>query len=312
MVTNFKAGKDGSRVDLVRSTHNILEALKAGYSQGSLSISKAPASTKLSDTNSLGIKELLATGTSTFAGSPNNRRHNIKIGVEHMTGILVAPGEEFSFNKFLGPVEEEFGFLPELVIKKEGTIPELGGGLCQVSSTLFRSVMKAGLPVTQRKNHSYAVQYYAPQGTDATIYPGVIDLKFMNDTPGHLLIWPYFKDKNTLLFELYGTRDNRLVQLDTPIQYDRKTDGSMKAMWKRVVINNGKTKTDEFFSNYLPPALFHKEEQFPKPTTEKPTATETNSEVKTETETNGENTESSTETKPENKPETTAPDKEQS
>lgn len=286
-VVEFNPGKPGSQIDLIKSTKNILEALQSGYNQGNLVIVTQNAATTLGQTNNLGIKELLATGSSTFNGSPANRRHNINIGIKHMTGLLVAPGDEFSFNEFLGPVEEEFGFLPELVIKKDGTVPELGGGLCQVSSTLFRSVMKAGLPVTQRKNHSYAVQYYAPQGTDATIYPGVIDLKFINDTPGSILIWPYLKDKNTLLFELYGTRDNRLVQLDAPIQYDKKSDGSLKAMWKRVVINNGKTKTDEFYSNYLPPALFHKEEQFPKPAVGVAIdPTTTSSEVKTETQNN--------------------------
>jgi vancomycin resistance protein YoaR len=85
--------------------------------------------------------------------------------------------------------------LPELVIKKEGTVPEFGGGLCQVSSTAFRAAMNGGLPITQRRNHAYAVQYYAPQGTDATIYPGVVDLKFINDTPGDILIWAFEKIK---------------------------------------------------------------------------------------------------------------------
>jgi vancomycin resistance protein YoaR len=82
-----------------------------------------------------------------------------------MQGVIIKPGEEFSFNHYLGPVKAEQGFLPELVIKRTGTVPELGGGLCQVSSTTFRAAMNAGLPITQRKNHAYAVQYYSPQGT---------------------------------------------------------------------------------------------------------------------------------------------------
>jgi hypothetical protein len=132
--------------------------------------------------------------------------------------------------------------------------------------------MKAGLPITQRRNHSYAVQYYAPQGTDATIYPGVIDLKFLNDTPGSILVWPYFPDQDTLIFDFYGTKDNREVVLKDPVSYDRKSDGSLKANWTRTVIKNGVSDTKTFNSVYLPPALFHKEEQFvANPTSPNPT-----------------------------------------
>jgi vancomycin resistance protein YoaR len=217
---------------------------------------------ELGSQNSLGIKELIASGESNFKGSPKNRRHNIQIGLEKIAGAIIMPGEEFSFNDHLGPVEEDQGFLPELVIKKTGTVPELGGGLCQVSSTTFRAAMKAGLPITQRKNHSYAVQYYSPQGTDATIYPGVIDLKFINDTPGAILIWPYLADKDTLHFDFYGTKDDRVVELVKPVTYDRKSDGSMKATWVRNMVKKGKEISETYRSVYLSPALFHKEETF--------------------------------------------------
>jgi vancomycin resistance protein YoaR len=253
----------GKTLDFYSSLGNILLALKNQAPSAQLNIDEVIPEKTLSDTNSLGIKELIAVGESDFRGSPKNRLHNIKIGVKQMQGVIIKPGEEFSFNHYLGPVEAEQGFLPELVIKRTGTVPELGGGLCQVSSTTFRAAMNAGLPITQRKNHAYAVQYYSPQGTDATIYPGVVDLKFINDTPGHILIWPYFKDNTKLIFEFYGTKDNRKVTLEKPLQYDRKSDGSMKAEWTRVVENNGVIATSTFKSIYLPPALFHKEETFP-------------------------------------------------
>jgi vancomycin resistance protein YoaR len=206
---------------------------------------------------------LLAHGVSTFGGSPNNRRHNIAVGLEKFKGLIVPPGAAFSFDDNLGPVTAEAGFLPELVIKgSEGTIPELGGGLCQVSTTTFRAAMAAGLPITARRNHAYAVQYYAPQGTDATIYPGSADLKFVNDTPGAILIWSYLQDRNTLVFDFWGTKDDRQVTLHKPVQFDRKTDGSLKATWTRDVTKNGVTTTDVFKSTYQPPALFHKTEAF--------------------------------------------------
>ncbi len=274
----FIAPQTGQRLNSYETTKAILSALDRGSDTVALVADEVEPKKSLSSLNDLGIKELIGHGVSTFNGSPRNRRHNIKVGVQKETGIIIAPGEEFSFNKYLGPVEAYTGFLPELVIKKTGTVPEFGGGLCQVSSTTFRAAMDAGLPITARRNHSYAVQYYAPQGTDATIYPGVQDLKFMNDTPGHILIWPYFKDDNTIVFDIYGTKDDRQINIEKPVQYDRKSDGSMKAYWKRTVIKDGVEKKDHFASTYQPPALFHKQEEFapatPPPTTpESPTTT---------------------------------------
>ena len=260
--TAFTPPQDGRAIDLAQATLDTIAALERGDDHVSLAIEDTKPTQSLADLNNLGIRELIARGESSFRGSPSNRRHNIKVGVEKMQGLLVAPQATFSFDDNLGPVDGEHGFLPELVIKSNSTVPEFGGGLCQVSTTTFRAAMQAGLPITARRNHAYAVQYYAPQGTDATIYPGVVDLKFINDTPGYILIWPYLKDNNTLIFDFYGTGDGRLVTVDTPTQYDRKPDGSMKATWSRTVVKDGVPRKDIFKSVYQPPALFHKQEQF--------------------------------------------------
>lgn len=262
-VKEFTAPQTGRALDRYHTTLRIIESLQEGKTTINLDVAQTSPNKELSELNNLGIKELVGRGESAFSGSPANRRWNIKVGVSKMTGIIVKPGEEFSFNKYLGPVEASTGFKPELVIKQTGTVPEFGGGLCQVSSTAFRAAMHAGLPILARRNHSYAVQYYAPQGTDATIYPGVQDMKFKNDTGNSILIWPYFKDDNHLIFDFYGTFDNRKVELGTPVQFDRKPDGSMKAYWTRTVTYaNGEKKDDRFNSTYQPPALFHKEETF--------------------------------------------------
>lgn len=263
IVTTFVPPKEGVVLDVFTSALAILQTLEKEETFAELRVETDKPTNSLTETNSLGINELVAVGESSFKGSPKNRIHNIKVGLDKMKGVIIPPGQEFSFNKYLGPVEEGYGFLPELVIKKTGTVPELGGGLCQVSSTTFRAAMAAGLPITQRKNHSYAVQYYAPQGTDATIYPGMVDLKFINDTPAHLLIWPYIENGYKLIFEFYGTKDERKVTLNRPFVYDRKSDGSMKAEWTRIVEKDGKTATSTFKSVYQSPALFHKEEAFP-------------------------------------------------
>lgn len=262
-VTNFAPPQDGQELDLYNSTMDILNALEDGQTNTNLQVSQTHPRQNLADLNNLGINSLISRGTSNFAGSPNNRRHNIATGVEKFKGLLIAPGQTFSFDDHLGPVTAEAGFVPELVIDKGTTLPELGGGLCQVSTTTFRAAMAAGLPITDRRNHAYAVSYYSPQGTDATIYPGSADLKFINNTPGYVLIWPYQTDKNNLNFDFYGTTDGRQVTLQKPVVYDRTTDGAMKASWTRVVIAaDGTASTSTFKSIYQPPALFHKTETF--------------------------------------------------
>ncbi len=261
--TDFAAPQNGRRLDVYQSTLDIAAALEQHKNTAALTVNETFPTKTLARTNNLGINELVAEGVSNFKGSPNNRRHNIATGIEKFKGLIIPQGATFSFDDALGPVTAEAGFLPELVIKgSEGTIPELGGGLCQVSTTTFRAAMDGGLPITDRRNHAYAVQYYSPQGTDATIYPGSADLKFINDTPGAIMIWPYEKDNNTLVFDFYGTKDGRQVTLDKPVVYDRQTDGSMKATWTRHVMNNGTTTTVTFKSVYQSPALFHKTETF--------------------------------------------------
>ena len=260
--TAFTPPQTGISLDVFNSTLNALNGLETSATSSELTVLKQEPKTFLGDLNNLGINELIGEGVSSFKGSPKNRIWNIGIGVKKMTGIIIPQGAEFSFDNALGPVTKAEGYLPELVILSDKTVPEDGGGLCQVSTTMFRAVMPAGLPVTARINHAYAVSYYSPQGTDATIYPGSADLKFINNTPGAILIWPYFKDKTTLIFDFYGSSDGRKVVLHTPIITDRLPDGSMKASWQRDIIKDGVTATKIFKSVYQPPALFHKTETF--------------------------------------------------
>lgn len=223
-----------------------------------------------------GIRDLLAVGHTSFIGSPANRIHNIGVGVAKYNGLMIAPGEEFSFGENLGPVDDSTGYKKELVIKPEGTIPEFGGGLCQVSSTLYRAVIYAGLPVTQRKAHSYAVAYYAQvggHGLDATVYPPSVDLKFMNDTPGYIVIQSYV-DGPHAYFKFYGTADGREVKMEGPyisnrrgapaepmLVYDgklqagqkkqvEKAHGGFDALWYRFITKNGETVKEEIVSKY--------------------------------------------------------------
>lgn len=178
----------------------------------------------------LGLKELIGTATTSYAGSPENRKHNIANGVKYLTSKLVKPGTEFSTITSLGSIDNTTGYLPELVIKENRTIPEYGGGLCQVSTTLFRAALNAGLKITERRNHSYRVSYYevgVGPGLDATIYSPSPDLKFSNDTPGWILIQAYVTPgKNTVTFELYGTSDGRRSTVGQPQILETSTPGA--------------------------------------------------------------------------------------
>jgi len=172
-----------------------------------------------------GIREQIGSATTSFGNSPQNRIHNIKTGAGLLNGILIAPGEEFSTIGHLGSISGASGFLPELVIKEDRTVPEFGGGLCQVSTTLFRAALNAGLKITERTNHSYRVSYYEPPiGMDATIYSPKPDLKFINNTPNHILVQSGVSG-NSITFNFYGTSDGRRVEISNPEKYDETPPG---------------------------------------------------------------------------------------
>jgi len=193
-------------------------------------VEEKPTVTVSQELQALGIKEVLSVGHTTFFGSPLNRIYNIGVGTPKFNGLLLAPNEEFSFNKVLGPVDGAHGYLMELVIKPEGTIPEFGGGICQVSTTMYRAALLAGLPITERHQHSYAVTYYSQilgHGLDATIYLGGPDLKFKNDTGNSILVQSYVKNKHELYFIIYGASDGRKTELDGPYISNRKSTGEV-------------------------------------------------------------------------------------
>lgn len=166
----------------------------------------------------LGIVAKLAEGKSTFLGSADYRIHNIDVGSKHIDGTLVLPGETLSFNEALGPIAYDRGFVDGLVILADATEFAIGGGICQVSTTLFRAAFWAGLPVLERHKHLYRVYYYElggwPIGFDASIWQPQLDMRFVNDTPGALLITRRFdRRRQTLAFDVWGTPDGRLVEM---------------------------------------------------------------------------------------------------
>lgn len=179
---------------------------------------------KNSDVNDLGIKELLGSGTSTFWHSSATRNINIAKGSSIVNRILIAPGETFSFIKSLGGVTLEAGYKQAYIIRQGKTELDVGGGVCQVSTTLFRAMLNAGLNITERKNHAYRVSYYeedSKPGFDATVFIPSPDLKFINDTNHHVLIQSVLDmDNRRLTYEIYGTSDGRKVSITNYRQWD--------------------------------------------------------------------------------------------
>lgn len=255
-VTDFVLSQDGLKLEIKKNVLNIKEKIATGEKEIELEVSIVPPKIATKDIDNLGITSFLGKGVSNFAGSPSSRIHNIKIGSAEFHGLLIKPKEEFSFNTILGEVGPEQGYKEELVIKRDKTIPEYGGGLCQVSTTAFRAAVYAGLKITERYPHAFPVVYYSPQGFDATIYPPHPDLRFINDTLSHLLIQTKIEG-NYLTFEFYGTDDGRKIEIDGPYQYDVKPDGSMKTKLTRKILRHGELVEEKTWkSSYKSPDLY--------------------------------------------------------
>jgi vancomycin resistance protein YoaR len=224
-VVKFEPSVPGERLDIEGSASAVERALFGTATGGETTTTDAPIELPMTEilpaiptlaSNPHGITEVIGIGETNFRGSPKNRRINIAIGAKTLDGLLVMPGDEFSLLKALGDINAAAGYKEELVIKEDKTVPEFGGGLCQIGSTTFRAVLASGLPVTARQNHSYRVPYYERDGDgsyigpgkDATIYDPAPDFRFMNDT-GHAVLIKTKIAGDRLTFTFWGAKDGR-------------------------------------------------------------------------------------------------------
>ncbi len=277
-VTAFKPSQEGRKLDVEAAYQLITDALNKETKTIILPVSKVLPKIQTADVNSLGIQELLGRGISRFAGSIPNRIYNINLTASKINGVLIPPGEIFSFNQTIGDITAATGFKQAYVIKEGRTVLDDGGGVCQDSTTLFRAVLNAGLPVVKRTAHAYRVGYYEqgfPPGLDATVFYPSVDFQFKNDTSAHILIQAYTSG-TTLYVDLYGASDGRTVTLTKPIILNqtppppdlRQDDptlpqGTVKQVdwsawganvsFKRTVYKQGETILNETWrSNYKP------------------------------------------------------------
>jgi vancomycin resistance protein YoaR len=230
-VSEFKPSIDGLTVKqedlqkLLVDNINALENSDAKNINIDVPVANTPAKIQTKDANNLGIKELIGQGNSKFAHSIPNRIYNVELAASKFKGILVAPGDTFSFNSALGDVSALTGYKQAYIIQDGRTVLGDGGGVCQVSTTLFRAALNAGLPIVERIAHAYRVGYYeedSPPGLDATVFDPVADLKIKNNTPAYILIQSTINPANlSMSFEIYGTADGRKATLTKPVVSDQ-------------------------------------------------------------------------------------------
>lgn len=226
-VVAFKQSENGKTIDyalLTKMVEDKIPSIISGDSTNvviSVPIKTVKPNITTENANNLGIVEVIGVGNSAFGHSIPNRIHNVALAASKINGVIVAPNEIFSFDKNLGDVSKFTGYKEAYVIENGKTVLGDGGGVCQVSTTLFRAALDAGLPITERTAHAYRVGYYeedSPPGIDATVFYPTVDLKFKNDT-GHYLFIQEAIDLNnlTLSFTIYGKSDGRKVSMTTPV-----------------------------------------------------------------------------------------------
>jgi len=249
----LEPGKEGTKLMMEESSKRIKNDILAGITKTELFVAVTSPLIDDSQFDALGVKTLLGRGESNFRGSSKSRIKNINVAANKISNTLLKPGEEFSFVNTLGKVDARNGYLPELVIKGKKTIPEYGGGICQISTTLFRAALNAGLPITERRAHSYIVNYYGKPGLDATIYLPKPDLKFKNDTNNYILLQHYITG-TTLYYEIYGTSTGKTAKTIEPVVLESSPDGSMKTVaYREIYEGDAMIKRDTFYSTYRPP-----------------------------------------------------------
>jgi vancomycin resistance protein YoaR len=223
----------GVVLDVPRSAARVLAAASAvGNRTAQLVVSEEQPKRSTAAAQAMGITGTVGTYETIYGGDPN-RIHNVQLVSHLVDGKLIAPGATFSFNGATGERTAEKGFLQAPVIINGEVQTGLGGGICQVSTTVFNAAYEAGLPITERTNHALYISHY-PLGRDATVNYPDIDLKFVNDT-GHWLLLRTFVGSSSLTVALYGTPQHRRVVsiaaplvVDSPPPVQKTVDATLK------------------------------------------------------------------------------------
>jgi vancomycin resistance protein YoaR len=278
----------GRRLEVEASIEHINQELAQGAHSVELQYDyNLPAVLGDATASDLGISELVVEQISFFYGSSSARIQNIQTAAARFHGLLVAPGATFSMVENIGDISLDSGFAEALIIYGDRTIKGVGGGVCQVSTTLFRTAFFGGFPVVERNPHAYRVYYYELNqagninplmvGLDATVYSPIVDFKFQNDSDYWLLMETYVDPgARTITWKFYSTSDGRTVEWDnTGVQNvvdapetvyeenDELDKGEVKQVdWEaegadvtvtRVVYQNGEVLFEDSFTTHYRP-----------------------------------------------------------
>jgi vancomycin resistance protein YoaR len=284
-------------IDQAKTEHSILAAaLSTTQRIARVAVTTQAAKRSTAEARAMGITTRIG-GYETIYGGDPNRIHNVQLVARLIDGKLIAPGATFSFNETTGERSAAKGFEQAPVIVNGEVQTALGGGVCQVSTTVFNAAFEAGLSITARTNHALYISHY-PLGRDATVnYPDT-DLKFVNDTP-HWLLLRTFVTSSSLAVNLYGTPQHRKVVTETaplrfvsPAPIERTIDKSLRpgerviddygvpaqstSVRRRVYTPNGKLLYDNtWYSNYVAEPKIVRLGPAKKPAKKKPPATAT-------------------------------------
>lgn len=216
----IKMSRDGRTLDVTATVERIVHAAESTERTVPLAVIIEKPAVDARDVPNMGIVELVSQATTYFKGSPAGRAKNIQVSASKFQGVVIPPGEAFSFNRYLGDVSEEEGYEEAYIITGNRTAVGIGGGVCQVSTTAFRAAFFGGFPIVERWAHGYRVGWYETRsipGLDATIYSPLVDFKFRNDTGAYLLVETEVDAQaGTITFFFYGTRPDREVELEGP------------------------------------------------------------------------------------------------
>ena len=279
----LRQGQDGRKVDRTRALASLKDAISGDQRVVALPVEIDRAAGMVADPAQLGIKEPIEFGRTTITGVPE-KQHNIRLAASRLNGVLLAPGDLFSFNRELGPTTLKSGYQTGFGISVTNgqmeTVPSVAGGICQVATTLLHAVFRAGYQIEERYPHLYWIPNYGlpPSGMvglDATVDDPNLDLKFVNNTNNYLLIQASIEG-NTLQFTLYGTKPDWKVDIEGPIitnvvKADPRTVRQEEPSWPegrelwvesatdgmdvdiiRRVTQGGETRTLHLKSHYLP------------------------------------------------------------
>lgn len=229
-ITTVIAAKAGRKLDYAATAAAMTTAFNTGGNEADMVVAVRPPNVTEADLANIQTPDLLGRASTSFSGSTSGRAHNVKFGAALVEGTLIPPGAIFSMNDALGPLTLARGFQMGYGITRDGdgnltTVPAEAGGICQVATTFFQSAYWAGLPIVERRNHSYWIPRYGQGksgrlGLDATISPPEQDLRVKNTTGNWLRIHA-FSNGETVLFELYGTNPGWTVKVADPVIKNR-------------------------------------------------------------------------------------------